>query len=120
LPEGPGLLRVVDHELAPSWLAEIARLLPELLGAVPAPPSPPSDIEEPHVWEGLSQFFQALARQRPLTLLLDDLHWADRATVGLAGYLARRVALPSLVVLATARPVAAESPLALLMQALDH
>ena len=63
------------------------------------------------MWEGLSQFLQSLARQRPVTMLLDDLHWADAATVGLMGYLARRAASPALVLLVTARPVAVESAL---------
>jgi len=53
-------------------------------------------MEEARVWEGLSQFLQSLARHNPLTALLDDLHWADAASVGLLGYLARRAASPDL------------------------
>jgi predicted ATPase/DNA-binding SARP family transcriptional activator len=118
LPDWPSLRN--RPELAPGWLAEVARLLPELLDDAPAPAVSPASVEEARVWEGLSQFLRALARQHPMTLLLDDLHWADAATVGLLGYLARRAASPALVVLGTARPVAAESPLALLLQALAH
>ncbi len=120
LPEWPGLQRAIHHELAPGWLAEVARLLPELSDDAPATPGSPADIEEARVWEGVSRFLQALARQRPLTLLLDDLHWADAASVGLVAYLARRAASPALVVMVTARPLAAESALGLLLTALAH
>jgi predicted ATPase len=103
---------VIHRELAPGWLAEVARLLPELSDDAPATLGAPADIEEARVWEGVSRFLQALARQRPVTLLLDDLHWADAASVGLVAYLARRAASPALVVMVTARPVAADSALA--------
>jgi DNA-binding SARP family transcriptional activator/predicted ATPase len=118
LPDWPALRP--SRELAPGWLAEVARLLPELLAEAPSPAGAPSSVEEARMWEGLSQFLQSLARRRPVTLLLDDLHWADAATVGLLGYLARRAASPALAVLATARPVAAETGLGLLRQALAH
>ena len=33
---------------------------------------------------------EALSRERPLLLVLEDLHWADGATVDLLAWLARR------------------------------
>ena len=43
----------------------------------------------------------ALAEQRPLALLIDDAHWADRASLETLAYLARRVHdIPLLIILA--------------------
>jgi hypothetical protein len=46
----------------------------------------------------------ALARQRPLVLLLEDLHWADAASLDLLRHLARHLAALPLLVVATYRP----------------
>ncbi len=48
-------------------------------------------------------FFTALAEARPLVLLLDDLHWADPASLDLLRFLARSVAAMPLLILATYR-----------------
>jgi DNA-binding SARP family transcriptional activator len=103
-------------QVPPVWLAETARLLPELAPDAP-PPAAPAD--ESRLWEGVSQFLSALARRRPLALLLDDAQWADAATLGLLGYLVRR-APAGATFLATSRPVAPRTPLALLLQSLTR
>jgi len=117
-PAWPALRASLDTVSA--RLAEVALLLPELAAEAPGPAGAALAMEEARVWEGVSQFLQSLARHYPLTLLLDDLHWADAATVGLVGYLARRAASPALVLLATARPLLAEGALGLLLPALAH
>src|SRR5262249_21435961 len=49
----------------------------------------------------LGAFLDELSRLRPLVLFLDDVHWADRSTVGLLAYLGGRCAgRPRLRVLA--------------------
>ena len=123
LPDWPALRP--SPAAASGWLAEAARLLPELLSRDGAAgqaglPAAGSAAEEARVWEGISQLLQDLAGRRPLLLLLDDLHWADAATIGLVGYLARRAAAPELGLLATARPVPAEGGLGRLLPALAH
>jgi class 3 adenylate cyclase/tetratricopeptide (TPR) repeat protein len=50
----------------------------------------------------------AVARQRPLVIVLSDLHWADRAVLGVVELLLERNARQQIVVLATARPALAE------------
>jgi DNA-binding SARP family transcriptional activator len=120
----PALRAALQSGLLPVWLAECARLLPELApdnlqSLISGPPSP---ADESRLWEGLHQLLHALARQRPVILFLDDLHWADASTLALLGYLTRRSrgeagAFPILFVGAT-RPFAPRSPLAVLVQTL--
>src|SRR6266545_2357593 len=120
--------------LPPVWLAEAARLLPELAdaagrGAVATPlPAALRPADESRLWEGISQLLLALARARPVALLLDDLHWADASTLALLGYLVRHSAAVAIqnggaapiAFLATARPVAPRAPLAALLQTLTR
>src|SRR5207237_159494 len=51
----------------------------------------------------LLDFFRALAAHRPLILLLDDLHWADAASLELLRFLARSLSSLGLLLLATYR-----------------
>ena len=64
---------------APVWLAQVARLLPDLRhGEVSVPAA---EGESPRLLEeGMAQLLLTLAAQRPLCLFLDDLQWADSAT----------------------------------------
>ena len=48
---------------------------------------------------------EALTAERPLVLVLEDLHWSDQATLALVGYLARRRAPARLLLIGTYRPV---------------
>src|SRR6185295_9739533 len=73
-------------DLQPVWLSELARLLPELLTQFPHIPAPTQPADEARLWESLLQFFRALSRRRTVWLFLDDLHWADYATIGWIGY----------------------------------
>ena len=89
--------------LSPIWLAELTRLLPELRLQFPQIPEPEQPTTEAHLWDSLLQFILALGRQRMVWLFLDDLHWADTATIRWLGYLIRHAASPALVVLGAAR-----------------
>ena len=95
------------------WLSEAARLLPELASLLPdLPPAPP--LESPgaqsRFFEGVAQVLVALCHNSvPGILFLDDLHWADAASLDLLTYLVRRPGGRSLFILATWR---AESVLA--------
>jgi predicted ATPase len=76
--------------------------------------------DESRVWESVNQFLNSLSRRRRIVLFLDDLHWADASTIGLLGYLVRRAASSSILVLGTTRPMDSRSTGSLLMKALLH
>ncbi len=89
-------------------LAETARLLPEqLAGLVPdRAESPPLDTPgaQSRFFEGVSRGLLAvLAGPPPGVLFLDDLHWADDASLDLLTYLVRRLDDKPLFVLVTWR-----------------
>src|SRR4051812_1667574 len=119
-PEWPTLRATLS--LPRIWLTEVARLLPELAehsGDQSADMALPT-ANESRLWEGVSQLLQALARRRPLLLLLDDLHWADASTLALLGYLVRQGPGAPITFLATARTPEPRSPLAALLQTLTR
>ena len=83
------------NKIEPHWLSETARLLPELNTLFPSLPPLPS-LEGPgaqsRFFEGLRQTILALLSGPDAgVLLLDDLHWADTASLDLLAYLARRL-----------------------------
>src|SRR6266851_1546656 len=83
-----------DDLLSAVWLAELSRLLPELRDRYPDLPVPATDEALGHnrLFEVTARLIQLWATRRPLVLLLDDMQWADTATLDLLLYLARRLA----------------------------
>ncbi len=71
------------------WLAELARLLPELRGRYPDLPAPTQDelTARGQLFEAVARLVAALAQRAPLVLLVDDLQWADGASLDLLRYL---------------------------------
>jgi DNA-binding SARP family transcriptional activator/predicted ATPase len=102
------------------WLTELSRLLPELLTRFPHTPAPVSPAEEPRLWEALLQLFRGLSNLGEVWLFLDDLHWADAATIAWLGYLTRHISSLSLNLLATSRPLEGQTDLIKLLQALTR
>src|SRR5918998_1057618 len=102
--EGAGRL----EGLPAGILGEAARLLPELSGLLPEAGSPPP-LDTPgarsRFYEGvLRALLAVLGGPPPGVLLLDDLHWADEASLDLLTYLVRRLEDRPLLVLLTWRP----------------
>jgi DNA-binding SARP family transcriptional activator len=80
-------------ELSGQHRAALRKIMPEL-----KPPDPPADFAEIDVLEAL---VGVLADHAPLVLVLDDLQWADPATVTALSYLQRRgAAIPVAMVTA--------------------
>ena len=84
-----------------------ARLAHLLLGDVEPPPSLVADGPNLHylVSEGIAGLVEARATAAPLTVVLEDLHWADPSTLKIVATLARRLAELPLAMLVTFRPM---------------
>ncbi|WP_448591480.1 ATP-binding protein [Thermoflexus hugenholtzii] len=94
------------HLPAPA-LAQVARLVPSLHLLFPNLPAiPETTLEENRhrLIDGFANLLIALADQRPLVVFVDDLHWADEATLTVIGRLARRAARHPLVLLLAYTP----------------
>ncbi len=87
---------------APTWLAQ----LPALAAAVPTGPvrGAPGPSRESLLRE-MAAALEALAAERPLAILLEDLHWSDYSSLDLLSYLARRRERARLLLIGTYRPV---------------
>ena len=48
-------------------------------------------LEQSHMFEQYTNVLQAMAAQQPLMLVVDDLHWADAASISLLFHLGRRI-----------------------------
>src|SRR5215212_5322219 len=86
------------------WLAEARRLLPELIERHPGLPEP-GPLDGPaagrQFLEGVSQVLAAAcAGPVPGLLVLDDLHWADEASLDVLAYLIHRLEGRPLLVVA--------------------
>jgi class 3 adenylate cyclase/tetratricopeptide (TPR) repeat protein/DNA-binding XRE family transcriptional regulator len=101
----------------PAQWPQVARLLPERqieVGAAQEGPASGSAEDQQRLFWQVSGFLQALAAERPLALLLDDLHWMDGASLGLLLHLARHTRESPILLIGTYRDleVPAGHPLA--------
>ncbi|MEJ2734963.1 MAG: BTAD domain-containing putative transcriptional regulator [Anaerolineae bacterium] len=84
----------------PDWL----RRLDELVGRRPtSDPSAPGP-QQRDLFEQYTRLLQALARQVPLVLVLDDLQWADAGSIHLLFHLGRHLAGSRILILGAYRP----------------
>lgn len=91
---------------------EIGGLLPELRERLPDLPEPTPVAGDETVqaqqirfrfFDSLASFFRNLARRTPLVLVLDDVHWADPASVLLVEFLSSAIRNEPIFLLATYR-----------------
>ncbi len=97
----------VEHENAPDdllsdvWLAELSRVLPELRERYPDLPLFASDetTARTRLYEAVARLVQALAERAPVILFVDDVQWADSASLDVLQYASKRWAESSAAVL---------------------
>jgi tetratricopeptide (TPR) repeat protein len=79
--------------------------MPELRGGEAAPVHPVEDghLQRYRLFEGVVALLAWLLAESPVCLVLDDLHWADRATVLLLRHVLRSTQTARLMVVATCR-----------------
>ena len=70
-------------------LAQLALVLPAVAG-MPGVEPPQSPDGRHHVARAVRALFELMARQRPVTVLLDDVHWADAASEDVLALLLHR------------------------------
>lgn len=107
-----------DQALLPSQLGaragDVAHLVGELRERFGAPqPLQASDSEEARfrLFDSVTTFLSELARERPLVLILDDLHWADEGTQRLLRFVTTEFAREPVFVLGTSRPLPETIPI---------
>ena len=98
---GAGLVARVGSVLAKKsgWLDSLDKL-------VKRPPPTPGDtpLDQNRIFEQYTRALQALAGQRPLLLVLDDLQWADAASISLLFHLGRQMGASRMLILGAYRP----------------
>jgi DNA-binding CsgD family transcriptional regulator/tetratricopeptide (TPR) repeat protein len=104
------VLRTLEPEVARGWVghshSDLARLLPEL-GAPPAgngqAAAPELTSAQSRLFELLLDLLERIAAEQPTVLVVEDLHWADRSTRDLLGFLARGLRRPGLLLVLSYR-----------------
>ncbi len=78
----------------PLWLAELARIVPEVqdqFGELPKPAVLDAEGSRRRLYEGIAQVLTAACDIQPVLMFIDDAHWADDSSLSLLHYLHRRV-----------------------------
>ncbi len=87
--------------------ADVAQLVPELAERMTVPEVPELDGEEARfrLFDSVTSFLTAASRDRPLVIVLDDLHWADEPSLRLLEFAARELSGANLLIVGTYRDV---------------
>lgn len=114
---GKTTLLEVAKSVAPTWLGvlpvvgnvleagvETAMALKERKGG-----AAPKAASEEALFFQYTELLTAAATEQPVLLFIDDLHWADQASVTLLSHLARRIEKSRVLILGTYRPVDVEA-----------
>ena len=99
------------REALGDYAPDIARLTPELQHRFPDLPEPaelPPEVRRRYLFNGLLELLRNLSRDSAYVLLLDDLHWADDASLALVEHVASHLASMPVVIVGTYRDVELE------------
>ena len=86
----------VRAKAGPAW-PELARLVPALSSGDETPEATPASVSR--LFQACCWLFDAISSERPLVLVIEDLHWADRSTRELLALLAKQLHGATLLVL---------------------
>jgi DNA-binding winged helix-turn-helix (wHTH) protein/predicted ATPase len=105
LARTPGGERIVDvlRQHAPAWLLQLPALIS--LADREALHKQVTGATRERMLREIADAIETLAASDPLILVLEDLHWSDRSTLDLIGFLARRRDPARLLIISTYRPV---------------
>jgi predicted ATPase len=78
------------HSLETETLTELGAVFPALRSLDPGSEEPTPAAERHRAYRATRELMERLAVNQPLVLVLDDLHWADGASLELASHLFRR------------------------------
>ena len=81
---------------------ELASLVPDISRSG-APSTTGSPQQQGRIHELILGLLERLAEEQPTVLVLEDLHWADRSTLGLVSFLIRNIRAPGLTLIGTLR-----------------
>jgi len=92
------LSRHLEAEAAPevrlgtTWLSELSRMFPDLRERYPHLPVSPGDETTARIrlFEAVTRLLQAFCTQGPVVLFIDDIQWADAASLDLLYYAGQR------------------------------
>jgi class 3 adenylate cyclase len=109
-------IRSYVHEKEPQQLisemgpgaADIAQVVSEVKERLPGLPVPPTLEPEQarfRLFDSITTFLKNASSQKPMVLVLDDLHWGDKPSLLLLQFLARELRGSRLLVLGTYRDV---------------
>ena len=109
-----GLARAVAPDTLEDLLGpargDLAAIVPELAAdgpasqvADPGPGTLPSGLGQARLFERMLGLFDALSRAGPTVLVIEDVHWIDRATRDLLTFLSRNLTSERLAIIVTCR-----------------
>jgi len=90
-----------------SGAAYLAQLVPELAEKLPSIAPAPVSLESEHarfyLFDAITSFLKKTSRVKPLLLVVDDLHWADRSSLHLVEFLVQELREARILLLGTYR-----------------
>jgi ATP/maltotriose-dependent transcriptional regulator MalT len=98
------LARSGDPALTEPLREAVAPLLPGLGARAPDPRPAADQGSQARLFEGLLSLLSGLGEERPVLLVIEDLHWADRSTRAALAFLARSLTDERVLVVGSYRP----------------
>jgi class 3 adenylate cyclase len=105
LPDRDPRLLMSDMGTGAAAIAQVVSEVRERLADLPTPPALEPEQARFRLFDSIAAFLRNAAGREPLVLVLDDLHWADAASLLLLQFLAREMGGARLLVIGTYRDV---------------